>query len=270
MTFVKGQSGNPAGRPLGCKNKVNREFDAELLNKGEYLAGQLFQHFADGNATALRLVTQRMAPVPKTRTFDIDLPQLNSPADRPAAMDAIRRALCEGEITIEEANGLIGYVDKALGYDHAAVAKGQLVALMREVVGLRSEVALMAARLDAELGPDGLDNIKTESSAEDGPVCLRPIDWAADSVDNINAESTSRAAAENIDAPAVSEAGIGNSNAESNPAAQSTTTNDHGRGDNEGESKGMIAEDVSLAKSVAPILPWRGMVGEREGRAGVG
>jgi len=150
MTFVKGQSGNPAGRPLGCKNKINREFDLKMLEKTDYLADNLFKLFSIGNPTALRLVTQRMSPVSKGRPIVIDLPPLNSPADRPAAMEAIRVALCGGEIAIEEACGLIGYVDKALGYDHVAVAKGQLVALMREVVGLRSEVALMAARLDAE------------------------------------------------------------------------------------------------------------------------
>src|SRR5262245_28440938 len=109
MTFVKGQSGNPAGRPRGCKNKVNREFDEDLLKNGEYLRGNLFKLFSMGNPTALRLVTQRMSPVSKGRPIEIELPALNSPADRPAAMEAIKQALCEGEITIEEATGLIGF-----------------------------------------------------------------------------------------------------------------------------------------------------------------
>ena len=197
MPFVKGQSGNPAGRPVGCKNKINRDFDEDLLKKGEYLRDNLFKLFSMGNATALRLVMQRMSPVAKGRPIEIELPPLNSPADRPAAMEAIKQALCEGEITIDEATGLISFVDKALGYDHAAVAKGQLVALMREIIGLRSEVALMAARLDAELGPD---NFKAESMTDptgvDAPAASDDGDARSESpaaIDQINAESTAAA-----------------------------------------------------------------------------
>src|SRR5262249_19981524 len=132
----------------------------------------------------------------------------------------------------EEATGLIGFVDKALGYDHAAVAKGQLVALMREIVALRSDVAMMAARLDAEVGAEDVDMQAIDERVRESLAGER-FDAG---IDNINAEPTIDAPAAETsaaDSPAASEKGdaqdqplaIAQINVESIANAGATSTN---------------------------------------------
>ena len=196
MPFVKGQSGNPAGRPRGCRSKVNREFDLELLREGKYVARQLFTFFREGNPTAMRLVMQRMSPVSRGRPVEVALPELASVADRPAAVAEIRQALGDGEITVEEASGLLKWVDQALGLDRPAAAP-EVLDLAREVAQLRETVAQLTARLGA------------------GSVCAAE---AKPAIDPISAESMPEAAAPVDD---------GHQNHESNPNVTTDTPAAH-------------------------------------------
>jgi Family of unknown function (DUF5681) len=73
--FEKGQSGNPAGKPPGCRNHMTRA--AEILIDGEAEALAL-----DGDPTAMRLCLERIAAPRRARTVQLDLPPI---ADRPTS-----------------------------------------------------------------------------------------------------------------------------------------------------------------------------------------
>ena len=145
MPFVKGQSGNPAGRPRGCRNKVNRGAEAELTALAPGFMGDLVAHARQGSPTAMRLVAERVMPVSRQRPVELALPALTSAADRPAAVAQITQALSEGEITIGEAAGLLRYVKEALAL--APPPTAQSIDLAEQVAELREVVAQLAARL---------------------------------------------------------------------------------------------------------------------------
>ena len=192
MPFVKGQSGNPAGRPRGCRNKVNRRAEVELDSIAPTFMGDLVVHARQGNPTAMRLVAERTMPVSRQRPVEVELPPLISAADRGAAVAQISRALGEGDITIGEAAGLLAFVREALALAPAAPSV-QAPDLAAEVAGLREEVARLSESmqptfLSAGCRPNIQENHYVE--AADGKRASMEIN--AESIRNqceINAES---------------------------------------------------------------------------------
>ena len=68
--FVKGQSGNPAGRPVGSKNKCT-QFRELLEDDLPALASALRDKALEGDMNAMRLVLERL--VPKVQVVDMSL-----------------------------------------------------------------------------------------------------------------------------------------------------------------------------------------------------
>lgn len=110
MTFQPGQSGNPAGRPRGSRNK--RTIIAEKI---------LDDHAADvtqtaiglamrGDGPALRMCLDRIAPPMRHRLLDFDLPALKTADDAVVAADLIVQGAAHGELTVQEATVLMKLV----------------------------------------------------------------------------------------------------------------------------------------------------------------
>ncbi|MDA8705616.1 DUF5681 domain-containing protein [Litoricolaceae bacterium] len=68
--FLKGCSGNPAGRPLGSKNKCT-QFRELLEDDLPALVSVLRDKALDGDMNAMRLVLERL--VPKVQVVDMSL-----------------------------------------------------------------------------------------------------------------------------------------------------------------------------------------------------
>jgi len=111
MPFVKGQSGNPAGRPLGSRNKVNREAEAALEAVGGGLVDRIIDHAGAGHPTAMRLCMDRMLPMGRHRPVAVVLPPVNIPDYALMAAAEISRAFAAGDISIDEAKALIGLAE---------------------------------------------------------------------------------------------------------------------------------------------------------------
>jgi hypothetical protein len=105
--FLKGQSGNPAGRPRGSKNR--KTLAARELLEGE--SGALTRKAIDmamsGDASTMRACLDRIIAPRRDPEVRFDLPPIRDAGDIAGAMAAIMRALARGDMTPAEA-GEIG------------------------------------------------------------------------------------------------------------------------------------------------------------------
>ena len=74
--FLKGCSGNPAGRPLGSKNKCT-QFRELLEDDLPALVSVLRDKALDGDMNAMRLVLERL--VPKVQVVDMNVQSAYEP-----------------------------------------------------------------------------------------------------------------------------------------------------------------------------------------------
>jgi len=102
MTFVKGQSGNPAGRRKGSRNKVT-ELAEGLAGAGvEEMTRRLMVQAGTGNGVAMRLYFDRIWPKRRGAPIAFDMPPIRSLADVPVALEAICQGVTDGELSVEE------------------------------------------------------------------------------------------------------------------------------------------------------------------------
>jgi hypothetical protein len=106
MPFQSGQSGNPAGRPRGARNKRTLALETIMEGESDVITRKAVEMAKGGHMAAIRLVLDRLAPVQKDRPVDFELPPLNTPADAVTASAAIVAAVAAGELTPMEADQL--------------------------------------------------------------------------------------------------------------------------------------------------------------------
>jgi hypothetical protein len=111
MQFQKGQSGNPAGRPRGARNKATLMLEQLLDDEAEAISRAAIEKAKAGDPTAMRVCMDRLLPKRRERTVEFALPPLASVADACAAVGAVAAALAEGEITPGEAANVMKVID---------------------------------------------------------------------------------------------------------------------------------------------------------------
>jgi hypothetical protein len=109
--YRPGQSGNPAGKPKGARNRST--IAAELLLEGEAkaLTRKAIELGLAGDTTALRLCLERLVPPRKDRPISLDLPPIRSADDAAQAMSAVLAAVGEGRITPSEAGEVMALIE---------------------------------------------------------------------------------------------------------------------------------------------------------------
>jgi hypothetical protein len=107
MTFLPGQSGNPAGRPRGARNKKTIALEALLDGESEALMQKMIGMAKVGDDLAMRLCMERMLAPQRERPVPLHLPRIESEADACRASAEVIAALGEGEITPKEAEHLM-------------------------------------------------------------------------------------------------------------------------------------------------------------------
>jgi hypothetical protein len=112
MQFEKGQSGNPAGRKPGSKNKSTLMTEALLEGEAEVLLRAAFKRALEGDPVSLRLVLDRISPRLRVRDdpIEFDLPPINAVADLLPALSAIAAGFAAGRLTPEQAAHLSQFV----------------------------------------------------------------------------------------------------------------------------------------------------------------
>jgi hypothetical protein len=109
--FVKGQSGNPAGKPPGCRNHATRAAEAFLDGEAEALTHKAVALALDGDPTALRLCLDRVIAPRRGRAVRLDLPPITTVADTAEVMGAVTAAVAAGNITPVEGVEIAKIVD---------------------------------------------------------------------------------------------------------------------------------------------------------------
>ncbi len=103
MQFQKGQSGNPAGRRRGSRNKSSIRMQEMLEQKAEQLVDKLLEMAIGGNIGALRLCLDRLGPARGNEAILCELPPLAKAGDAVAATAAIASAAVAGDVTADQA-----------------------------------------------------------------------------------------------------------------------------------------------------------------------
>ena len=104
MTWEQGQSGNPAGRPPGVKDK--RTAMRELLEPhATELVAKAVEMAKNGDAAALRICIDRLIPPAKAREEPVTLPLTNGTLAEKG--QAVLTALGEGSIAPDVATAIL-------------------------------------------------------------------------------------------------------------------------------------------------------------------
>jgi len=109
--FRKGESGNPAGKAPGTRNKATILVQALLEGEAEAVGRVAVDKALEGDMCALRLVLERLLPKKRDAPVRFKLPKLKSARDLPRATEAILEAASRGELTPAEAQGLAGILE---------------------------------------------------------------------------------------------------------------------------------------------------------------
>jgi len=131
--FRKGQSGNPSGKPKGCRNATTILFDDLLKDNAKDLIEKAIEMAKGGDGPALRLCIDRLAPARKDRPVWFDLPEMNEARDAVNASAAIVAAVAGGDLTPSEAAELSKVVDSYARTLQAAEFEERLLKLEKAI-----------------------------------------------------------------------------------------------------------------------------------------
>lgn len=110
--FKPGQSGNPAGRPPGSRNRAT-VFAQELMEKDiEAIVRKVVDAAVSGNLPAAKLVIERLVPPMRERPISVALPEdVSTAAGVNEAAAAVLRAACSGDLLPGEAQTLAAILE---------------------------------------------------------------------------------------------------------------------------------------------------------------
>jgi len=100
-TFAEGNT--LGGKPKGARHRTTRAIESLLEGQYEALTQKAVSMALGGDAVALRLCLDRIAPPRKDAPISIELPAVRSAADAVEASAAVLAAVADGEISPDEA-----------------------------------------------------------------------------------------------------------------------------------------------------------------------
>jgi Family of unknown function (DUF5681) len=153
MQFQKGQSGNPAGRPRGSRNKATIRMQRKLQRKSGELVNKAVDLAMGGNVVALRLCLDRLLPACKNEPLVCETPPLTNAADAVAAIAGIASAAVAGDVTADQAAKLAKVISVYFSGLEAHEFEDRLVELERADL---KRGARNAAPLDNQAGPPAM------------------------------------------------------------------------------------------------------------------
>jgi len=102
--------GNP-GKPKGTRHKATKAALALLDGEAEALIRKAVTMALGGDATALRLCLERIAPPRRDAPVTFDLPRMEAARDAATAAGAVLEAVARGELTPTEGAHIMALVE---------------------------------------------------------------------------------------------------------------------------------------------------------------
>jgi hypothetical protein len=112
--FVKGQSGNPAGRPPKSRNNSTKAIQVLLDGEAQALIRKAVELALEGNTTALRMCLDRLMVPRRDRAVPLAIEPIRDAGDLAPAMGAIMTAAGRGKISPGEGLSYARLVDVLL------------------------------------------------------------------------------------------------------------------------------------------------------------
>jgi hypothetical protein len=94
------------GRPVGSRNRATLLAEQFLEGEAEELTRKVVNLAKKGNIQALRLCLERMLPIRKERSIELELPPVHNAQDLANVFQSILAAAAKGSITPGEAQSL--------------------------------------------------------------------------------------------------------------------------------------------------------------------
>jgi hypothetical protein len=135
--FAPGTSGNPGGRAKGSYSRSTQLARLLLARNAGPLVRKCIEQAMAGDGVALRLVVERLAPIPRAGSIRIDLPPIKALDDIGPAMARVIGAAAAGEIALDDADRLIALLDK----QRIALETPDLELRLRELEAAYREIA---------------------------------------------------------------------------------------------------------------------------------
>ncbi len=100
--FVKGQSGNPKGKPKGVRHTATQISYALMEGKLEEVLATVIERAKNGDMAACKMVLDKVLPNTKDRSIALEMPLINDLKDVGNAQAEILQAVANGSITPNE------------------------------------------------------------------------------------------------------------------------------------------------------------------------
>jgi hypothetical protein len=110
--YKPGESGNPAGRPRGSKNRSTVLLQALIDDSVEALLAKANELALGGNTAMLQMFLKSLLRREQPITFE--LPELRTAGDAANAMKRLLREVANGQITLSEAERVGALLDTYL------------------------------------------------------------------------------------------------------------------------------------------------------------
>jgi hypothetical protein len=127
--WAPGQSGNPAGRPKGSRNRASLLLEHLIEGEGEAVVQALLAAAKGGDVSAARALLDRLVPPRKERPVKVALPTLRSARDARDALAAVAAAVADGEMVPGEGEALVKLLEAYARTAAAAELEERVAAL---------------------------------------------------------------------------------------------------------------------------------------------
>lgn len=146
--FRKGESGNPAGRKPGVRNRATVLLEAITDADLSAILSKIVEKAKGGDAAAAKILLDRLMPAPRARSVTLALPSLGdgTAASKAVALAAVLDHLAAGDIDPAEASIIAELVEKVGDASQNCSGFAPSPALMKQ----RCEYA---AKLQSDGGP---------------------------------------------------------------------------------------------------------------------